>query len=161
MRTGRATLVASDCRLLNEDTFEPKPNYWGALFWRRLMGTKVLEPGVTNGPGLHVMRNACGRAWQRGNARVPMMRGQATAIGQLTFAPARITVLEVSSAQNQAYRSRKNAAKPHTRDSSRLSISETKLGALSFIAFRACRQRLPAGSLVAPPCSVPRARPRA
>jgi heparanase 1 len=48
------TLVASDYGLLDEDTFEPKPNYWGALLWRRLMGTTVLDPGVTNGPGLHV-----------------------------------------------------------------------------------------------------------
>jgi hypothetical protein len=48
------TLVASDYGLLDEDTFEPKPNFWGALLWRRLMGTTVLDPGVTSGPGLHV-----------------------------------------------------------------------------------------------------------
>ena len=48
------TLVASDYGLLDENTFEPKPNYWGALLWRRLMGTTVLDPGVKNGPGLHV-----------------------------------------------------------------------------------------------------------
>jgi hypothetical protein len=48
------TLVASDYGLLDENTFEPKPNYWGALLWRRFMGTTVLEPGVKNGPGLHV-----------------------------------------------------------------------------------------------------------
>jgi len=27
------TLVASDYGLLDEDTFEPKPNYWRALLW--------------------------------------------------------------------------------------------------------------------------------
>ena len=48
------TLVASDYGLLDENTFEPKPNFWGALLWRRYMGTTVLDPGVTNGPGLHV-----------------------------------------------------------------------------------------------------------
>lgn len=48
------TLVASDYGLLDETTFEPKPDYWGALLWRRLMGTTVLDPGLTNGPGLHV-----------------------------------------------------------------------------------------------------------
>src|SRR5665213_2303936 len=48
------TLAASDYGLLDEDTFEPKPNYWGALLWRRFMGTTVLDPGVTNGAGLHV-----------------------------------------------------------------------------------------------------------
>ncbi|MBS1842566.1 MAG: hypothetical protein JSS69_11705 [Acidobacteria bacterium] len=48
------TLVASDYGLLDETTFEPKPNYWSALLWRRFMGTTVLDPGVTNGPGLHI-----------------------------------------------------------------------------------------------------------
>ena len=48
------TLVASDYGLLDENTFEPKPNYWGALLWRRFMGTTVLDAGIKNGPGLHV-----------------------------------------------------------------------------------------------------------
>jgi heparanase 1 len=48
------TLVASDYGLLDENTFEPKPNYWGALLWRRLMGTTVLDPGVKSQPGLHM-----------------------------------------------------------------------------------------------------------
>ncbi len=48
------TLVASDYGLLDEDTFEPKPNYWAALLWRKFMGTTVLDPGVTNGPGMHI-----------------------------------------------------------------------------------------------------------
>jgi hypothetical protein len=48
------TLDASDYGLLDEKTFEPKPNYWGALLWRRLMGTVVLDAGIEDGPGLHV-----------------------------------------------------------------------------------------------------------
>lgn len=48
------TLDASDYGLLDEKTYEPKPNYWAALLWRRTMGVTVLDPGVTNGPGLHV-----------------------------------------------------------------------------------------------------------
>lgn len=48
------TLDASDYSLLDESTFEPKPNYWAALLWRRFMGTTVLDPGIANGPGLHV-----------------------------------------------------------------------------------------------------------
>lgn len=48
------TLVASDYGMLDEDTFEPKPNYWAALLWRTFMGTTVLDPGVANGPGMHV-----------------------------------------------------------------------------------------------------------
>ncbi|MBN8735253.1 MAG: hypothetical protein J0H27_03180 [Xanthomonadales bacterium] len=48
------TLVASDYGLLNEDTFAPKPNYWGALLWRRLMGTTVLDSGVSISEGRHI-----------------------------------------------------------------------------------------------------------
>lgn len=48
------TLVASDYGLLDENSFEPKPNFWGALLWRRLMGTTVLDSGFTNRAGMHV-----------------------------------------------------------------------------------------------------------
>ncbi len=52
------TLVASDYGLLDDETFAPKPNYWGALLWRRLMGTTVLDAGVPIQPGLHVYAHA-------------------------------------------------------------------------------------------------------
>jgi hypothetical protein len=48
------TLVASDYGILDEESFEPKPNYWGALLWRRLMGTTVLDTGFANRAGMHV-----------------------------------------------------------------------------------------------------------
>ena len=48
------TLVASDYGLLDEDSFEPKPNFWAALLWRRLMGTTVLDAGIANEAGMHV-----------------------------------------------------------------------------------------------------------
>jgi len=53
------TLVASDYGLLDETTFEPKPNYWGALLWRQLMGTTVLDPGGRMLPACTSMRIAC------------------------------------------------------------------------------------------------------
>ena len=48
------TLDASDYGLLDENTLEPRPNYWAALLWRKFMGTTVLEAGVPIQPGLHV-----------------------------------------------------------------------------------------------------------
>jgi hypothetical protein len=48
------TLAASDYGLLDERTLEPRPNYWGALLWRRLMGTTVLDAGLPIQLGLHV-----------------------------------------------------------------------------------------------------------
>jgi hypothetical protein len=37
------TLCASEYSLLEQETYEPKPNYWAALLWNSLMGTKVYE----------------------------------------------------------------------------------------------------------------------
>jgi heparanase len=48
------TLTASDYGLLDEKTLEPKPNYWAALLWRRLMSPTVLESGVPIREGLHL-----------------------------------------------------------------------------------------------------------
>jgi heparanase 1 len=48
------TLAASDYGLLDQKTLIPRPNYWGALLWRRLMGTTVLDPGVEIAEGRHV-----------------------------------------------------------------------------------------------------------
>lgn len=57
------TLAASDYGLLDEQTFLPRPNYWAALLWRRLMGTTVLDSGVPIELGLHVYAHC-----QRGTA---------------------------------------------------------------------------------------------
>jgi len=48
------TLAASDYGLLDEKTYEPRPNYWAALLWRKLMGTTVLDPGTSPAPSLHL-----------------------------------------------------------------------------------------------------------
>jgi glycosyl hydrolase family 79 len=48
------TLAASDYGLLDESTLEPRPNYWGALLWRQLMGTTVLDSGAAISSSLHV-----------------------------------------------------------------------------------------------------------
>jgi heparanase 1 len=58
------TLVVSDYGLLDQKTLIPRPNYWGALLWRRLMGTTVLDSGVEIAEGRHVyahcLRGAAG-----------------------------------------------------------------------------------------------------
>jgi hypothetical protein len=48
------TLDASDYGLLDEKTLEPRPDYWAALLWRRLMGTTVLDPGLSRSANLHL-----------------------------------------------------------------------------------------------------------
>ena len=47
------TLAASDYGLIDEKNLTPRPNYWAALLWRRLMGEVVLEAGPSK-PGLHI-----------------------------------------------------------------------------------------------------------
>jgi hypothetical protein len=56
------TLAASDYGLLDEKTLRPRPNYWAALLWRRLMGTIVLDAGTHKGIHLyaHCRRGARG-----------------------------------------------------------------------------------------------------
>jgi hypothetical protein len=71
------TLAASDYGLLDENTYEPRPNYWGALLWRRLMGTVVLEPGVTTAPNLYVYAH-CLRSHPGGVAVLVINADQST-----------------------------------------------------------------------------------
>lgn len=47
------TLAASDYGMLDERTFRPRPNYWAALLWHRLMGTTVLDPRMASTRAIH------------------------------------------------------------------------------------------------------------
>ncbi len=47
------TLAASEYSLIDQDTHLPKPNYWAALLWAKLMGPKVYEAG-NGSPGVYV-----------------------------------------------------------------------------------------------------------
>ena len=48
------TLASSDYGLLDDNTMEPRPNYWAALLWRKFMGNVVLDAGGTPEPALHL-----------------------------------------------------------------------------------------------------------
>ncbi|MGY3616449.1 hypothetical protein [Bradyrhizobium sp. USDA 10063] len=48
------TLAASDYGLLEEKDFTPRPNYWAALLWRKLMGTTVLDAASVAAPRLYL-----------------------------------------------------------------------------------------------------------
>jgi len=47
------TLASSEYGLIDQRNFQPRPNYWAALLWRRLMGTVVLDAGPSR-EGLHL-----------------------------------------------------------------------------------------------------------
>jgi len=59
------TLASSDYGLLDQKTLEPRPNYWAALLWRKLMGTTVLDPGPSPSENLHLYAQ-CMRGRQGG-----------------------------------------------------------------------------------------------
>jgi len=48
------TLAASDYGLLDQNTFEPRPNYWATLLWHKLTGTTVLDPQIFTTPNTYV-----------------------------------------------------------------------------------------------------------
>ena len=97
------TLVASDYGLLDENTFEPKPNYWGALLWRRFMGTTVLDAGIRTNPGstcthsAYAARRAGSRCWRSTRTRRRRTRSRFPSPDSAT--PCRRTVLTVTRVQ--------------------------------------------------------------
>ena len=48
------TLAASDYGLIDETSLAPRPNYWSAVLWRRLMGATVLEAAAASAPNQYV-----------------------------------------------------------------------------------------------------------
>ena len=48
------TLAASDYGLIDEQTLTPRPDYWSALLWGKLMGRTVLDAGVAPTPSVHL-----------------------------------------------------------------------------------------------------------
>jgi heparanase len=55
-------LISGSNGIIDEKTFLPNADYWAALLWRRLMGTRVLDAGSVR-PGLHLYAHC-----QRGTA---------------------------------------------------------------------------------------------
>ena len=51
------TLIASEYSLIDQDTHLPKPNYWAALLWAKLMGTKVYDAGKGT-PGIYLFAHS-------------------------------------------------------------------------------------------------------
>ncbi|MDR3573916.1 MAG: hypothetical protein P4L50_08645 [Anaerolineaceae bacterium] len=58
------TLASSDYGMIDEETYDPRPNYWAALLWNRTMGTRSLDPGNSPSSGMRIyaqcMKNAPG-----------------------------------------------------------------------------------------------------
>src|SRR6202140_3858178 len=79
------TLASSDYGLLDETTFAPRPNYWAALVWRRLMGATVLDPQISLPPNLYVYAH-CLRNHPRGVALL-VINADAQQVHEITLVP--------------------------------------------------------------------------
>jgi heparanase len=75
------TLAASDYGLLEETSFAPRPDYWAALLWRRLMGATVLDAGALSAPALSVYAH-CLRG-RRGGVALLVINTDRAASGSL------------------------------------------------------------------------------
>lgn len=74
------TLAASDYALIDDRTWLPRPNYWAALLWRRLMGNVVLDAGSNRGD-LHVYAHCLrGRAGGVALVAVNLSRSEAASL---------------------------------------------------------------------------------
>ncbi len=47
------TLASSDYGLLDQNTFDPRPNYWATVLWHKLMGMTVLDPQIPVTPNIY------------------------------------------------------------------------------------------------------------
>ena len=70
------TLAASEYSLIDQDTHLPKPNYWAALLWAKLMGTEVYEAGKGM-PGVYLF--AHNRKGQQGGRTLLVINTNKTA----------------------------------------------------------------------------------
>jgi hypothetical protein len=57
----RQTLSGSDYGLIDDATLTPNPDYWAALLWHRLMGTRILATHLRHAPARLRVYAACAR----------------------------------------------------------------------------------------------------
>lgn len=106
------TLAASDYGLLDENTLAPRPNYWSALLWRRMMGTTVLDAGASPAVNLHLYAHC--------------LHGQPGGVALLAINAGRTASHEIAAPAAERYTL---TAKDLMETSVELNGSELKLGA--------------------------------
>jgi hypothetical protein len=77
------TLASSDYGLLDENTFAPRPNYWAALLWRRLMGATVLDPRTSPIPNVYVYAHCLQN--QRGGVTLLVINADRQRVHEITL----------------------------------------------------------------------------
>ncbi len=84
------TLAASDYGLLNEDTLDPRPDFWAGLLWKHTMGDVVLDPGTPKNQSLRIFAHCS----KEGKGSVTLVALNTDAAGeQMLTIPANYTKL--------------------------------------------------------------------
>jgi hypothetical protein len=96
------TLAASDYALIDEATLMPRPSYWAAVLWRRLMGEVVLDAGPIR-PGLHVYAH-CLRGHSGGVALAAINLDRSRTVSLSLPSPAERYTLSADDLQSQTLR---------------------------------------------------------
>jgi hypothetical protein len=91
-------LISGSNGIIDEKTFMPNASYWGALLWRRLMGTQVLDAGPLR-PGLHIYAH-CMRDRPGGVTVLALNMGKSAATIGLT-GPAEVYALTAPELQSK------------------------------------------------------------
>jgi heparanase 1 len=85
------TLAASDYGLIDETTHAPRPNYWAALLWTRLMDRGVLDAGPSPGPDIYTYAH-CMKGTAGGITLLVINAGATAAVMETTTAGERYTL---------------------------------------------------------------------
>jgi hypothetical protein len=96
------TLAASDYGLIDERTHTPRPNYWAALLWQRLMGSGVLDAGPSPGADVYAYAH-CMKGQAGGVTALAINAGAAAAAIELATTGERYT-LTADELQSRAVR---------------------------------------------------------
>jgi hypothetical protein len=85
------TLASSDYGLIDQDTLQPRPNYWAAVLWSRIMGTTVLDTGAQSDGALRIYAH-CAKHERGGVAIVALNTSDEGRTLQLPTAGERFTL---------------------------------------------------------------------
>lgn len=72
------TLAASDYGLLDEETLDPRPDYWAAVLWSRTMGTGVLDAQLPKDATLRVYAHCLKDTKNTGGVAMAILNTDAT-----------------------------------------------------------------------------------
>ena len=131
------TLAGSDYGLLDEETFRPRPNYWAALLWHRLMGTTVLDASMASTRAIHAYAHCH-----------PTMKGAASALLTNTSQHGSRTVTLAARAERYTLRARRLQSASVQLNGTTLALTDSD--DLPHLAPRVA----PAGQIRLPPASI-------